>query len=454
MNEKMNEALGQVNQRLQTDVERVYLELERLPDAALEAAMLGGLEQGQRRAIRAVRKRWSLSMFAGALCIILLLTAFVRVSPSFAAMVRDIPGLSGFVELINGDKSLLSAIENELIQPINFTQVKDDYSFTVEGIIADEQRLVILYTAEGPDINRNTGFIDYKIRTGDGREVEAVIISSHNRGDDSEKGSVPVHDYLDILMADGVPMPESIQFSLLLGNQWMRIDFTIDHERFKDMKESLSLEKAFEVDGQHFKVKEAIITPLQVTLTFEADLSNEKQANHMINMQLVDEKGRTYETITGFGSFNPSLTRHFKNNYFASPKKLTLVAEGLYLSEKNQSITVDTDKMVTISSPQNKLQLVNKQQTSEGELLEFELTGLDEIDMQLGYMLFEHKGAFKDGGGQSYHFMDHYGVRWNAGDNKAIYSYKIPNADYEQPLTFDIEQYPGYVMEPISISIK
>lgn len=338
MNEQTSEAMGQVNRALLTDAERVYLELERLPDAALDSAMLGGLEQGRKRSIRAVRKRWSLSLIAGALCMMLLLTAFVRVSPAFAAMVRDIPGLSGFVELIKGDNSLLSAIENEFIQPLNLSLEKDNYKFTVEGIIADEQRLVILYTAEGPDINSNTQSIEYKIRNGDGGEVESVIISSHYRGSDSDDGKVPVHDYLDILMADGVPMPESIQFSLLLGDQWLRIDFPIDHEQFKDTKESIVLEKAFEVEGQHFTVKEAIITPLQVTLTFEADPNNKKRANHIINMVLVDEKGRTYETHTGFGIFNPSLTRHFKSGYFVKPKKLTLVADGLHLSEKIKAL--------------------------------------------------------------------------------------------------------------------
>ncbi|NIK79956.1 hypothetical protein FHS15_005130 [Paenibacillus castaneae] len=456
MSAEIENDLKRDNQRLQNDKNQIVQEIEQLPVELLNEAIQKGLEQGKRRASRGRRKRLSLSMSISAVCIMLVITAFVRVSPAFANMVKDIPGFSGFVEFIQSDKSLLSAVENEFIQPINLSAEKNGFKFTVDGILADDQRLVILYTAEGSGINGNTGFLKYELKTGDGADVEASIMSSHYPSQDDADSSVPIHDYLDILMGDGIPMPERIQFSLLLGEEWLKVEFPIDHERFAGMREDISIDQHFEVGGQRFTVKNAIITPLQVSLTFEADPNNDKHANHFINMALVDEKGRRYETNTGFGDLNPSLTRHFKSSYFERPKKLTLVADGLHLSDRNLSITVDTDKMETISSPQNKLKLISKEQTAEGYELKFDLEELDETNKYLVYTLFKHDGTFKDASGNSHPILGNSGTsaEWGTGDSKITYYYRIPKADYKQPLTFDIEQYPGYVMEPVRVPIK
>lgn len=451
---EMEKDFEQGGQRLRSDIELVNSVLEQQSEKALDAAIQRGLDQGRKRAIRGRRKRLSLTMSVSAICMILLLSAFVRVSPTFAAIMKDIPGFSGFVSFIESDKSLLSAVENDFIQTVKLSDEKNGYKFTVDGILADDQRLVILYTAEGPGINGNTGFLDYKLKTSDGADLEAGISSSHFPSNDAADTSVPVHDYLDVLIGDG-QMPESLQFSLLLGGQWLRVDFPIDHERFAGMREEISINRSFEVGGQYFTVKDVIMTPLQVSLTIEADPSNAKRANSFINMVLVDEKGRRYETSSGFGELHNSFTSHFKSSYFEKPKKLTLVADGLHLSEYNQSITIDTDKMETISSPDNRLRIVDKQEVAEGYDLEFELIGLNEFERKLGYMLFSYDDFFKDAAGVPYSIDDRgRSVIGGENDTKMIFNYRIPKSDYKQPLTFDIVQYPGYVLEPISVTLK
>lgn len=448
--------LEQNNQALLKDKVDMEKEMDQVTEEALDGSIARGIELGKRRTVRRKRKRLSLGMCLAAVSIMFMLTAFVRVSPAFAEMMKEIPGLSGFVELIQGDKTLMSAINNDFIQPVNESVEKNGYKLTVDGIIADDQRLVIIYTAEGPGLNGDTGFLNYNLKTDDGGDVVAAIVSSHFPTNEKDKADAPIHDYLDILMSDGVPMPNGIQFGLMLGNEWLEIDIPIDHSQFAGMREEIELNQSFEVSGQRFMINKVIITPLQVSLMFEADANNDKRANHFINMALVDEKGRRYETSTGFGDLNPLLTRHFKSSYFEKPKQLTFEADGMYLSENHLSLTIDTDKVETISSPNNKLQLVGKEQVAEGYDLTFELMKLDEIDMQLGYTLFKHQGTFKDTSGTIYPLLDRSGtaISWSASEDKVSYFYRIPKADYKQPLTFDIEQFPGYVMEPIRIRIK
>jgi hypothetical protein len=431
--------------------------MEQLPEEALDAAIRHGLKQGRKRALRNRRNRLSLTMSLSVLCIILLLTAFVRVSPAFAAVVRDIPGLSGFVELIEGDKSLLAALDHEYVQPVNVSVEKNGYKLTVEGIMADEGRLVIFYSGEGPGITDQSEITSFNLLDENGKEVRGGIYLSHFPSGDSENPGATLHDYIDAVMGDGVELPKRIRFSVQLQGAWLEAEFPVDHDRFNGKREVYQLNKPFEIAGQRFTIKDAVITPLQVKVTLVSDPSNEKRSNSLINMALVDEKGRRYTSKGGFGELDTELTFHFHSSYFKQPKKLTLVADGLYLSERNKTFVINTETGETVTAPDQRIGLDSIEKTADGIDLRIGMSNLDRTDAMLGYTFFEHKGTFKDAGGKTYPILDRSGVQieWSAsGATPAYYYYRIPKADYTQPLTFDVKQYPGYVLEPVSIQIK
>lgn len=457
MSAEMEMDLEQSVPGMRNDRERVDTAMERLPEAALDEAIRRGLEQGRKRARRGRRNRLSLIMSVSALCMILLLTAFVRVSPAFAAVVRDIPGLSGFVELIEGDKSLLAALDNEFIQPVNVSVEKNGYKLTVDGIMADEGRLVILYSAEGPGVMDQSEINSYKLLDENGHEVRGGIYSSHFPSGDSENAGTTLRDYIDAVMVENGKLPQRIRFSVKLQGEWLEAEFPVDHDRFKGKREALQLDKPFEIAGQRFTIKNAVITPLQVKLTIVSDPANEKRSNSFINMALVDEKGRRYMSKGGFGELDTEMTIHFQSSYFEQPKELTLVAEGLYLSERNKTFVINTETGQTIAAPDQGIALESMEQTADGIDLRIGMADLDETDTGLGYTFFEHKGTFKDAGGKTYSILDRSGaqIEWSAsGDTPAFYYYRIPKAEYKQPLTFNVKQYPGYVLEPVSIPIK
>ncbi|MGM0881667.1 MAG: DUF4179 domain-containing protein [Bacillota bacterium] len=457
MSAEMETELEQSVPGMRNDRERVDRAIERLPAAALDGAIRRGLEQGRKQVRRGTRKRLSLIMSVSALCMILLLTAFVRVSPAFAAVVRDIPGLSGFVELIEGDKSLLAALDNEFIQPVNVSVEKNGYKLTVDGIMADEGRLVILYSGEGPGVTDQSDIDNYKLLDGNGEQLKGGIYSSHFPSGDSEKVATTMHNYIDAIMDEDIELPESIRFSVQLQEQWLEIQFPVEHDRFKGMREAIILDKTFEVAGQRFTIKDAVITPLQVKLTVVSDPSNEKHSNSFINIALMDEKGRRYTSKGGFGELDTEMTFHFQSSYFEQPKELTLVAEGLHLSERNKTFVINTETGETIAAPDQRIALDSIEQTADGIDLRIGMSNLDKTDATLGYTFFEHKGTFKDAGGKTYSILDRSGVQieWSAsGATPAYYYYRIPKAEYKQPLTFDVKQYPGYVLEPVSIKIK
>lgn len=460
MSEQRERDLGpdEVNEAMRADIQKVELELGLAKDSALDDAIRKGVEQGRRRAVRARRSRLSMKLMASALCVLLLLTGFIRVSPVFAAILRDIPGMSGFVELIEGDRTLMSAVNNEFIQRVDVTDSKNGYRFTVDGIIADEQRVVILYSGEGPGINRNTEIEDYEFRDESGKDIEAAILSGSIPENVDDPDSV-MHDKIDIVMGEGKITPHIISFNVKLKGQWLEVDIPVDHSRFEGMKETITVDQDIEIGGQRFTIGNAIITPLQAKITIQTDQSNTKMTNLFINPALVDEKGHRWEYTGGTGGLNnEESVIHFQSTFFEKPKKLTFVADGLLLSDKGKTFVVNTETEETLTTPDSRIQLTNVKKDAEGLQLTIALSRLDKEETFYGYSFLEYQASFKDATGKVYQLLDRSGAAssWHTtetGGEAEIY-YTIPNAGYKQPLTFEVYQYPGYVLKKVNVDIK
>ncbi|GKU77726.1 DUF4179 domain-containing protein [Paenibacillus sp. L3-i20] len=426
----------------------------------LDAVILNGVIQGRKRSIKQRRTRITLQMGAAAICLMLMLTAFVRISPVFAAVMKEIPGFSRFVEMISYDKSLLSAINNDFMQPINVSDERNGFKFTVNGVIADSQRIVLFYTAEGPGINEeDTSFLKYDLRDENGDSIVASIMS-YNTSEEVVDKNGGVQEYLDILMSPDAPVPHEIQFKLQVGTEWLKVNIPIDHNKFAGMVEHIEVNKTIEVAGQKLTIRSALITPLQVSIDIESDPHNSKQLNDFIDLELVDERGIIYKTNVGRGELDNQITRHFQSSYFQKPKQLTLTSKGLMMTERDLKLVMNTDTGEIIAAPDSKVSLaeVTKKDNHIDVTMELE-QGDDPGKVMRGYELFKYNSSFKDAEGNEFQFeSDGNSVR---GDPDGVgeslmgtYNYRIPRRYYVQPLTFEIGQYPGYVLENIVVKIK
>ncbi|MBH5320851.1 DUF4179 domain-containing protein [Paenibacillus sp. GSMTC-2017] len=428
-------------------------------DQKLDEAILQGIKEGRRRSIKQARKRKSLLLGTTAVCMLLMLTAFVRISPTFAAMIKEIPGLSGFVELVRHDKTLMSAVDNEFIQPVNRSDERNGYKLTVNGVIADSQRAVLLYTVAGPGINEKKVRSIPKLSDENGGEVTATIVSAHYPNEE-EKEQSKVQDYLDIVMSTGVPVPQKIGVKMKVGTEWLEVQVPIDHAKFAELREEIELNETIEVADHRIHIKKAVITPLQVSITFEGDATNVKRVNDFIDLELVDDRGRTYKTNMGSGYLDTGITRHFQSAYFHKPKSLKLIAKGVKLSERDLTVVIDTEKKVALSVPDSKLQLSNIYTSDQYIDLEFKLLQNDEPSEQIRqYLIFNFDAMFRDASGKTYPIergdrKDNVATYVGGDELTGTYYYHIANKDYVQPLTFEIYEYPGYILEDISVDIK
>ncbi|MGO4111597.1 DUF4179 domain-containing protein [Paenibacillus sp. YAF4_2] len=444
------------------DKAQVNLLLGSASEDSFTSAIRTGVERARLQGRRRRRSRLTVQMAASAVIVLVLLTACIRVSPAFANLVREIPGLNGVVELIKGDNTLTSAMNHEFIQPVNVSDSKNGYTLTVDGVMADQQRIVIFYTAEGPNVSEDALTSDYKITDGNGEQLEAMIGSNYysiGQTESEKEEATSIHDMIDIMLGDGVEVPDIIKFNLKLGGKWHEVDIPIDHSRFEELREEITLNKEIEVGGQHFIIEKALVTPLQASVTIRREPDARIRANSFLKLALVDEKGRRWETKGGFGMLDDGTTTlTFQSNYFEKPKHLQLVADGLLLSPKGQKLVINTETGETLETPDEQIRLKSAKSTSKGINLVVEASHLDSVDIVYGYWLLEYKGMFHDQSGKSYPIEDYTGGS-TTGDgsiSKGMYEayYTIPNKPYKQPLTFELYQYPGYVEEPVNVVIK
>ncbi|MFC4775682.1 DUF4179 domain-containing protein [Paenibacillus sp. GCM10023252] len=459
MSKQWDESLELLEREIEQDRLQVEQGVARVDEALLEAAMQRGIQHSGRRRTAVTRRRVGLGVAASMLSLLLLLTGFVRVSPAFAALMRDIPGFSGFVELIQSDQTLVDAINNEYYQPVHVSDTKNGYTLTVDGIIADERRLVILYSGSGPGVKKTTGFKDYELKDENGRELEAGITSFYMPEDEKDWQDQKFYDKIEVILGVGGEMPQGIQLSGMLKNQRLQVSFPIDHKRFKGKKEVIHINRDVSIGDQTIHIGKVSITPLQVEIEMDANERNSRRTNGFIGLALKDEKGHTWNWNFGMGILEEGTVAQFHSSYFEKPKELRLVAKGLKLSDRGKSFVVNTKTNDTISSPWEGMTLESVRPLDEQELeLVVELKGLDDIDAVTGYSLFDESKIFTDASGKAYSFHGIEGTRsehmQENGMRLARYYYRIPNANYKQPLTFPVVEYPGYVLEQVDIRIK
>lgn len=435
--------------RIQMDVRIDSIDSRMLEQKLLNAIQIGA-EQG-RRGNRGFRKeRWSLQFIVAILCMLIMLTAFVRISPTFASIIEEIPGFGRFVKLVGYDRSLVEAINHEYIQLVDRSAEQNGYKLTINGVLADSQRMVLLYTAEGPDLKevQNT-FLKYKLKDGNGNGLSAMSSSSHFFRDATGKDGV-VQDYLDIRMSPGQTIPQQLIVQMQLSGEWLEVEVPIDHSKFASLIKTMELNQTIEIADQRIIVKKAVITPLQVTIEFASDPTNSKRINEFIDLQLVDERGVSYKSITGFGKMDEGMMKHFQLSAFDQPMRLTLKANGVLLSDRGMKLVIDTEKKQIVSAPDENLHLATISR-SDGDIeMTFELLQ----ESPAGYMLFRYDGSFQDRSGREYSYEYRTMALRVSEEITGIYSYNIPDVDYAQPLTFDIYEYNGQFLQDITVKIK
>lgn len=418
----------------------------------INEAILNGMYLGRKRR----RHRMMTRMIAFTGCLLILVTlASIRFSPVVAAYVSDIPGLRSFVQLISYDKGLQLALESDFMQPVGLSDEHDGVKLMVDGILADESRIVVFYTLNNIDGRKRViNLVDAKLANN--KDISLSYGSfNFNEDWDNKQGTIELN------LHDGIEIPDTLDLRLKVGKEqektedrpvW-QIVVPVDKEKFEGLKETYDINQTVIVEGQRIHFGTMTIYPTRIGLEVDYDPANTKKIFSFDDIRIEDEQGETFGTITNgiSGSIKDDNRQvlYFQSNYFHKPSQLYLRASSIRALDKGKlEVLVDHDNMQLLSHPDNMLtlDLASNSEEKSRKALVFHLKSDDPMDENRGYNLFENN--YKDGTGQSFEWNK---TEWNSSGD--LYYY-LEKGDYLSPLKFTISDYPSRIRGDINLRIK
>ncbi|MEF3352967.1 DUF4179 domain-containing protein [Paenibacillus sp. GYB006] len=377
-------------------------------------------------------------------------------------LMEKLSGKLSYLELLREDQTLYNAVKHDLLQDLHITDTDGDYSLTVDGLIADEKKAVILYTLTAPNqASRKDSSLRYEILDGKKNHLSSFSYAAPLSVYDKEKAEKVQVDarLLDISwFPEGGTTPDTLILNIELDDKKFSITIPNDQSRYAGMKKTYQPEQALTIGDQKLTVHEAVITPLVAYVRISADPLNTRNINGMISLALMNEEGKHYPSGGGTGDLmSPEgLNARFISNYFDS-LPVSLVSEGAYISDRNKKLVINTDTKEMLLTPSEHITL--SEAIVKDEEIEISILTKD-IDIPIPniykfFTLLSSNIAFTDASGTEFMILD---ISRTASDSdgekeeQTLY-FTIPKEDYQQPLTFEVHEYPGFVKEKVKIML-
>ena len=213
-----------------------------------------------------------------------------------ANAVASIPGMEKFVDFIRDDKGLASAIKNDYYQALDISVIKEGVTVTIDGVIADEEEMVVFYSVEGSQNNNpSDSGVPFKPYITDRRGIEVITGSSLSRSYNDNRVET---SRLNSRFIDGIEENEFI-FHETVKSGTRSIDFEIPFsvDKAKLPTTLYPLNETVSIEDQQIIIKKVEISPVKVAIYVSVDPANTKEIFGFEDLRFVDEKGETWTSI-------------------------------------------------------------------------------------------------------------------------------------------------------------
>jgi len=430
----------------------------------LHSAVRSGFEKAKKEhAVKRTKiiKRSSWSIVIAALLLISIVTS-ISVSPVFANKIASIPGMERIVALLQQDRGLTAAVENDFYQPLNLSQEKNGTTVTLDGIIADKKGMVLFYSVQSKKKNHPL-------------EIEYLELMKENNE------SLPVAD--TTFWASAKPLIEEEVFSSMMtleaidnhivpdGNLLWTIGLkngdNVEHFEipFKFKKsiiasKTIVLNKEVTIEGQRIIVQKVTINSIRAEVKLKIDPNNSKKIFSFKNLKFVNDIGDEWilnNRGTAFGSLDETeWTITLQSPYFDSSDNLKLVFGKIGAIDKEDAfILIDTDTKQFLKQPTG----------SVFSNLEVENNNVSFIMNVNGEYTMLVSSSFLDNEGKET-FIKYDSTNPIPGKNyvngslmktaeKGIkLEFELPKESIKNPLRFELHSYPSWIESDVEIEIK
>lgn len=361
------------------DAERIPQEQKMENAAAQIYAIQAGLELGKKRGKRLMFTKSTMAVLTAAVMI----AGLLFFNPSQLLPQQGAPSiedsdwgvLEPFKKLAAADTdglTLESAIRNDYVQIVNKSAESNGYKITLNAVIADENKIILLYTgttSDGQEIyNVNSvwltdavtgqGIVDENgFRGGMGLHAEDSIYEwlgktvyplDKNKAFPSEVVANFQITSVDPGMLDK-PSTGTIMADMRYSER-LKVNFTIDSKFWEQKTETVVINQPFMVDGHVVNLAEVELSPLSIAVkyTLSEELQNDWEIRNEIfrklSGEIISQVGKlTIENnpTNGSGGVEEfTFIDHYSSNILDQPKSIQLRLKAGSDREKDEYIDV------------------------------------------------------------------------------------------------------------------
>ncbi|WP_042357084.1 DUF4179 domain-containing protein [Bacillus rubiinfantis] len=421
-----------------------------VPIELLDKAIFTGLEKAkaEEKQQQTRRRKWLVLSTTVAVILIGFFTS-VRLSPAFAHYISAFPGMEKVIELIAADKGRMQAVENDYYQKVDVSQEKNGLKFTVDGVIADENGLVLFYTVSSKEKQTRfeTGDVQLSSLDGGNLDLSSTLTGGVTYTDKGENSHSDMYEFYF-----KTPLKaKKLELKAFAKGNSQKEEFTLRFELNKELqpKKAYVINKTVEIEGQKILFEKAEVYPLRVAIHLKMDPKNTKKLLNFDDIRLVDEHGETWNKISNGITANPisadETIIYLQSNYFREPQELYLVLNKIQAVDKGEAFVVVDTKTQQIQKQPKGNHLRNLR--IEGNELIFDL----HTEKRFSAFPFS---TIKDASGREIQ-SDHGFTR--EGDQKGITTFGvgIPQLEKQQnQLSLELSYYPIWIKGNEKVKIK
>lgn len=418
-----------------------------IPDVQLdEAIQQGFITADSEWRMKHQKRRKTLWTIAVAAIFLLAFVTSIRVSPAFAHAVASIPGMGKLVEYIQHDKGLQGIMDNEYYQSVHASQMKDDLTLTIDGVILDESGIVISYTLEAPYSIEEIKYKEIKLYH-NGKEIlpGAMTYNNPNQLHKNRKEDLIQIGFVDKPVFEGQEFVLELQLQLDNAKEAV---FSLPFKLPGKVKKAkvYTLNKEIEVDNQKMTIRDITIYPLRVAITIAFDDANTMKIFNFEDMRIEDDEGEVWSgirngmTVSGVGE--EERIYYLQSNYFEKPGKLYFKMNKIQVLPKDESfLLVDLAKRQVLKQP------------SAGKIEVTEMT-TNRIEARFREEKNHIYSLFLDtinADGDAVETVSE-GLRMSEGYVYSDITFK--EQQHKNPLRINFSAYPNYINGDISVELK
>lgn len=441
---------------------------ERLTPDNIDEYIKKGIKLGQKR-----KKKLKVRFMANVavLMVIAVFLTSIRVSPVFADYAAKVPGLEYIVNLINYDKGIKEAVDNNFVQRVNASQEQQGLVVTIKDMIIDSSKAVIFYSIENKTNHRFVNLDKMSLKDENGNSLKAGVYWNQFINKDMSKEK-KLEEKVELDFTDETVLPDKLYIEVKLKesdsagssmDKWTKLtplwkfEIPIDKKRLESMKKVYTLNQNAEVEGQKILFKTITITPIRISVDVEYNNDNTKKILHLDDLAIYNEKGEKWASITngisGSRIDDNHETLYFQSNYFKDSSKLYLKGNSIRAVDKDKlTVLVDVENKKLLRTPDDRLTLEAVSNQENGTVLVFNLMKDKLLDEKYSYFVFSQ--SIMDSAGKVLESTESYS-RSDFTENKQQEIIIIPNnVNFKSPIKLTIQDYPSRIKGDFSIRIK